>query len=98
MQGLCYTAKPTDVLVVEMVNKEPAAQMSMPIIGMLVMGILSAIIVSLQVAVVPYWPQPASVAPNFGWETGFWWGLVAGGLVGLYIGFILDEKNYDTLE
>lgn len=72
--------------------------MSLPVIGMCVMGIAGAIIVALQVAVVPYWPQPASVAPVFGWETGFWWGLIAGALVGLYLGFVLDEKNYDSIE
>lgn len=80
-----------------MANKETTSGMSSPVIGMFVMGIAGAIIVALQVAVIPYWPQPASVAPVFGWDTGLWWGLIVGGLVGLYVGFIVDEKHYDDL-
>lgn len=82
----------------KMANKENTSTgMSSPVIGMLVLGVASAIIVALQVAVVPYWPQPASVEPYFGWETGLWWGLIVGGLVGLYVGFIVDEKHYDDI-
>lgn len=80
-----------------MANKETTSGMSSPVIGMLVMGVAGAIIVALQCAVIPYWPQPASVAPYFGWETGLWWGLIVGALVGLYVGFIVDEKHYDNL-
>jgi ABC-type xylose transport system permease subunit len=80
-----------------MANKE-STEMSSPVMGMCVMGLTGAVVVALQVAVVPYWPQPASVEPVFGWETGLWWGLIAGALVGLYIGFIIDEKHYDRFD
>lgn len=68
--------------------------MSLPIIGMLLMGILGALMVAAQVEIIKYWPLPVSIAPYFGGDVGFWWGLIVGAPVGLLIGFIADEKNY----
>lgn len=76
--------------------KEPE-QMSMPILGMLVLGIAGAVTVAAQVEVINYWPQPVAVAPYFHWETGLLWGLIAGGAFGLIVGFIADEKHYPDM-
>lgn len=81
-----------------MANKATSTEgMSLPIIGMLVMGIGGAVVVSLQCEVIKYWPQPPSVAPYFGWDVGLIWGLVAGACFGPLIGFIADEKNYPDM-
>lgn len=78
-----------------MAKKESSPEgMSMPIIGMLVIGLLSAVVVAAQVELIKYWPQPATTAAVFGGDVGFWWGLLVGAPVGLLIGFIADEKNY----
>lgn len=69
--------------------------MSLPMIGMIVMGLGGAVSVGLSVEVIKVWPQPPSIAPYFGWNVGMWWGLIVGSLVGLYVGFIADESHYD---
>jgi hypothetical protein len=71
-------------------------QMSMPILGMLLMGVLGALIVAAQTEVVKYWPMPCSIAPYFGPEVGFWWGLIVGGVAGLVVGFLVDEKHFNN--
>ncbi|MBX9724158.1 MAG: hypothetical protein K2X81_22310 [Candidatus Obscuribacterales bacterium] len=80
-----------------MAKKESKPEgMSLPIIGMLLLGVLGAVITAAQCEVIKYWPLPVSIAPYFGGEVGFWWGLVVGAVVGLFVGFISDEKHYDT--
>ena len=76
-------------------KKESNSEMSLPVIGMLLLGILGALIVAGQCEIINHWPQPVSIAPYFGGEVGFWWGLIIGSAVGLLIGFITDEKHYD---
>lgn len=71
-------------------------EMSLPVIGMLLMSVAAALIVAGQCEVIKYWPLPVSVAPYFGGDVGFWWGLLAGGAVGLFVGFISDEKHYES--
>ena len=68
--------------------------MSLPIIGMLLISVLAAVVVAAQCEVIKYWPLPVSIAPYFGGDVGFWWGLIVGAPVGLLIGFIADENNY----
>ncbi|MBX9687999.1 MAG: hypothetical protein K2X27_14935 [Candidatus Obscuribacterales bacterium] len=70
--------------------------MSLPMIGMLLMGGLGAVVVAAQCEVIKVWPLPVSVAPYFGGEVGFWWGLVVGAGVGALVGFIADEKHYNN--
>lgn len=70
--------------------------MSLPMVNMLLMAVLGAVVVAAQCEVIKVWPLPISVAPYFGGEQGFWWGLLAGGTVGLFVGFITDEKHYDS--
>ncbi len=69
-------------------------EMSMPIIGMLLMAVLGAVVVAAQCEVIKVWPLPVSVAPYFGGDVGMWWGLIAGAVVGLMVGFVIDEKHY----
>ncbi len=69
--------------------------LSLPIIGMLLFSVLGAVLVAAQVEVIKVWPLPVSVAPYFGGDVGFWWGLIAGAPVGLFVGFIADEKHYE---
>jgi hypothetical protein len=70
---------------------------SLPIIGMLLMGVFGALVVAAQCEVIKFWPLPASVAPCFGGDVGLWWGLIVGGMVGLFVGFVVDEKHYNHI-
>lgn len=76
-------------------KSESNSEMSLPIIGMLIMAPLGAVVVGAQMEVVNFWPLPVSIAPYFGAEVGVWWGLVVGALVGLFVGYIADERHYD---
>jgi len=67
---------------------------NMPIVGMLILGILGAVIVSASCAVISHWPLPVSVVPYFGGAQGFWWGAVVGAITGLIIGYLVDEKHF----
>jgi hypothetical protein len=67
---------------------------SMPLLGMLVVGISSAIVVAASFVMIRYWPLPVSIAPYFGGRAGLVWGAVAGSLIGLCLGFLVDEKNF----
>lgn len=79
-----------------MAKKESTPEgMSLPVIGMLLLGSLGAVVVSAQCEVIKVWPLPVSIAPYFGGEVGVWWGLIIGAGVGLYVGFISDESHYD---
>jgi hypothetical protein len=71
-------------------------ELSMPLIGMLLVGICSAIVVAACFVVIRYWPQPISVAPYFGGRVGLIWGAVAGSLIGFCIGYLVDEKNFSS--
>jgi hypothetical protein len=68
--------------------------LSMPLVGMLIVGILSAIVVSACFVMIRYWPQPVSIAPYFGGRVGLVWGAVAGSLIGLCLGYLVDEKHF----
>lgn len=75
-------------------NDQKSEGLSLPIAGMLLVGIGSAVVVAGQTEVINFWPQPASVAPYFGWTQGLWWGLIPGGLIGLFLGWMVDERHY----
>ncbi len=78
-----------------MADKDDKKQgLSAPILGMLVLGIASAVVVAACFVVIRSWPQPESVAPYFGGRVGFAWGGVVGGVVGLIIGFLTDDKHF----
>jgi len=74
-------------------SQEPGTGLA--IASMNLMGLLSAVIVGLSFYVIHSWPLPASVAPYMGFSGGFWWGLIVGGIAGLVIGFLVDEKHFN---
>ncbi len=68
--------------------------LSVPLIGAISMAAVSALVVGFSFVVIKYWPQPASVAPAFGFDAGVWWGIIVGGLFGFILGFLTDEKHF----
>jgi len=68
---------------------------SLPIAAMFVIGIISALVVAGSFEVIKVWPLPASVVPMFSWRGGLAWGLVVGGVSGLVLGFLTDDKHFD---
>lgn len=68
--------------------------LSMPLIGMLFVGITSAVVVALCFMVIRHWPLPLSVDPYFGGRIGLVWGLVAGSVIGAIIGYLVDENHF----
>lgn len=77
-----------------MAGRDKENGMSVPIAGMWFTAILSAVVVGASFAVIPYWPQPPSVAPYYTWEVGAFWGLVVGGITGLVIGYLTDDRHF----
>jgi membrane associated rhomboid family serine protease len=68
--------------------------LSMPILGMIVVGIAGALIVSCSFVIIQYWPLPASVAPALDFGQGLAWGAVVGAISGFVLGFLVDEKHF----
>ncbi|HEY9788324.1 MAG TPA: hypothetical protein V6D17_23245 [Candidatus Obscuribacterales bacterium] len=81
-----------------MSNKKESTGINLPLAGMVFAGVLSALIVGASFDIIKYWPQPQSVEPYFGFETGIWWGLIAGGVVGLVIGYLTDDSHFSREE
>lgn len=79
-----------------MAEKDDKRQISMPVLGMVLMSILGGLLVAAQCEVIKFWPSPASIAPPFGPEQGLIWGLIDGAVVGLVIGYIADDKHYSN--
>lgn len=77
-----------------MAGKQVDKGMGLPTAGMLLLGILGAIVSGASFEVIKYWPQPQSVAPVFGFWEGFAWGGTVGGLAGLFIGFLTDDQHF----
>jgi ABC-type uncharacterized transport system permease subunit len=69
-------------------------ELSLPMIGMIMLGLTGAIVTSASFYVINYWPLPVSIAPYYGPGEGFAWGLVAGGICGWVIGFLVDDKHF----
>ena len=70
----------------------------LPSAAMVVIGVLSAIVVSASFVVIRYWPLPVSVAPYFGARQGAMWGLVVGAICGLVLGFLTDDSHFPESE
>ncbi len=75
-------------------KKDTTSQLSMPVIGMLLMGASGAVVTALSFKLMHYWPLPVSVSPYFGGKAGLVWGLVVGAISGLAIGFLIDERHF----
>lgn len=67
---------------------------SLPIVGAILMAVVSALVVGYSFIVIKYWPQPASVAPGLSFVEGAWWGAIAGGITGFILGFLTDDKHF----
>lgn len=79
-------------------NKNGETSPSLPLAGMLIMGILGAVVVGASFDVIKFWPQPQSVEPYFGFGTGAWWGLIVGAVAGLVIGWLTDDNHFSKLD
>ena len=66
----------------------------MPVLGALVMALLTGLVSGLSFVVIKYWPLPVSVPPVFGFQGGFLWGAVIGAVSGLVIGYFIDDERY----
>jgi hypothetical protein len=75
-------------------RKHEGEVFSMPVLATLIMGTLTGIVSGLSFVIIKYWPLPASVVPYFGFREGFVWGAVIGGVSGLVIGFLTDDKHF----
>ena len=75
-------------------NKDEGG-LSLPIAMMFFCSLAGGIIVGLCFEVIKYWPQPVSAWPYFGWDTAIWWGFIVGGVNGLVLGFLTDDKNFE---
>ncbi|HND08367.1 MAG TPA: hypothetical protein PKN86_22465 [Candidatus Obscuribacter sp.] len=78
-----------------MANKSDKCCSSLPVAAMFYMAVFSALIVGGSFEVIKYWPLPVSVVPVMGFKGGAIWGAVAGGLFGLILGFVTDEKHFE---
>jgi sterol desaturase/sphingolipid hydroxylase (fatty acid hydroxylase superfamily) len=77
-----------------MIKQQHQNKLSTALLGALLVGLLSALVVGFSFEVIKYWPLPASVAPTLGFQEGLWWGAIAGGLTGLVLGFLTDESRF----
>ena len=68
--------------------------LGLPSLAALMMAIVCALVVGASFVVIKYWPLPASVAPYMGFTSGCWWGAVVGGITGLVLGFLVDDKHF----
>ncbi len=75
-------------------DKSLTDSLPMPLVGAIVMAAISALVVGFSFVVIKFWPQPASVAPAFGFVGGAWWGIVVGGISGFILGFLTDDKHF----
>ena len=75
-------------------NTTKSSGIPYPIQTMIVVGLLSGVIVGLSFVFVPVIPLPQATVPMFDFKGGFIWGLVCGGITGLVMGFLTDDKHF----
>lgn len=69
--------------------------LGMPVTMMILLALAGAIVTSLCFIVVGYWPLPASIAPYFGWKGACAWGAISGGIMGLVLGYLMDDSHFE---
>lgn len=67
---------------------------SMPVAGMLILGVLGALVSGLSFEVIKVYPTPVAVTPYFGFEAGAIWGAVVGVICGGILGYLVDDNNF----
>jgi len=72
-----------------------ATGVPMPLAGALLVGSVSSIVVATSFWIITKWPLPVSVEPMVDFPGGLVWGAVVGGITGLVIGFLTDDKHFD---
>jgi len=73
-------------------------ELSMPVVGMLLLGAAGGIVTAASFGVINQWPVPVGTSPYFGASGGLVWGTVVGALMGLVLGFLLDDKYFSKSE
>ncbi len=77
-------------------TKESGQVFSLPVAACVFIGILTGLVSGGSFEVIKYWPLPASVAPALDFYQGFLWGAVIGGVSGLVIGFVTDDRHFSS--
>lgn len=77
-------------------NKDASSGLSLPMAGMFLMAIAGALVAGGSFEVIKVYPLPQSVDPYFGFAGGATWGLIAGAVVGLVIGFLSDDSHFSS--
>ena len=77
-------------------NNGAREEFPFPIAAGLMCGILGGLIVGASFYVINFWPLPAAVAPYFGFREGFVWGAVVGFAFGSLLGFLTDDRHFQT--
>jgi hypothetical protein len=68
---------------------------SFPVWSMIFIALIAAVVSGASFVVIKYWPIPISIAPYFGFKMGALWGLIAGAVSGLVLGFCTDDIHFD---
>jgi hypothetical protein len=69
---------------------------NLPLQASFFMAMLGAVVVGFSFEVIKYYPLPASVDPYFDGWTGAVWGLVVGAIAGLALGYLTDDKYFQS--
>lgn len=77
-----------------MAKKEGPKLSIFPTQTMFIMAIAGALLSGGSFWIINYWPKPVSVVPYFGFWEGAIWGLCAGAVVGLVIGYLTDDDHF----
>ena len=75
-------------------STDSSGGLSLPIMGCLIMALVTGLVSGGSFWIIQYWPLPASVVPALTFSEGFLWGVVVGGVSGLVLGFITDDSHF----
>jgi hypothetical protein len=75
-------------------NEDVQQDLPFPLYVGVMVGVVGGLLVGASCVLINYWPQPASVAPYFGFREGFVWGAVVGFAFGMILGFLTDDKHF----
>ncbi len=75
-------------------NDKKSNGLSMPVAGMLILGVLGALVSGASFEVIKFYPTPVAVTPYFGFDVGAIWGAVVGVICGGILGYLVDDNNF----